>query len=413
MGTFFVGQSATQAIQLVCGFLLINLMSKGEYADFTLAMAILGSAAALSDLGISQTLTGLIGNQITDPGKVGRYLAACRFYRNRLILLICLLLVFVFIGFGRKYSWSGATTFLIWLSVCLTIFFQSRVAMRRPLLLLERRLKDSYFCELIASSVRLAFILLFSLPGWLFAPFVLFLSCLREALAATFYRKKTTGQSDEPDHGVSLKKEKSEILGQSMPRVPSLLFGSLSGQFVVFAMGILGTREGLAEIGALGRLGMLFVIFQSAGGHLIAPYFSRLEASLLRAKSAQIISVIVLVSVSVSLIALFFPELFLFILGDGYGHLRYEVFLVVCAALVRIASMLLFSICLARKYVFYWYSAVDITPQIFVIAGFILFVDLSRLLHLLYFGLAMAAAKFCSKAFILYVGIKKETTTIN
>jgi len=410
--TFFIGQSATQAVQLVCGFLLINLMSKGEYADFTLAMAILGSAAVLSDLGITQTLTGLIGNQITDSGKVGRYLAACRFYRNRLILLVCLVLVFVFTGFGRKYSWSFETGFFLWLSVVLSIYFQSHVAMRKPLLLLERRLKDSYFCELLASSVRLLLIPLFSLLGWLVAPLVVFLGCLREALAATFYRKKTADKSKNPDRGADLKEEKKEILGQSMPRVPSLLFGSLSGQFMVFAMGILGTREGLAEIGALGRLGMLFLIFQSAGGNLIAPYFSRLHSSLVKIKSVQVIAIIVLFCVSVSSVARFFPELFLIILGDGYGHLKYEVFLVVCASLVRISSMLIFSICLARKYVYYWYSIVDIAPQISVMVAFILFVDLSSLLNLLYFGLSMATAKFASKAFILCVGIKTETRTI-
>jgi O-antigen/teichoic acid export membrane protein len=406
--TFFIGQSATQTLQLVCGFLLIHLMSKNDYADFTLAIAILGTAAALTDLGISQTLTGLIGKQITNSVKVGRYLSACRYYRNRLIVLGSLVLLFVFWGFSRKYAWSVGTVTFLWMSVCLTIFFQAQVSMYRPLLLLEKRLKDSYSCELLASASRLFSIVFFYLLGWLVAPLVVFLSCCREGFAALLYHRKTRDSTRKSGHLDDFNTEKKEILDQSLPRVPSLLFGSFSGQFVIFAMGILGSKEGLAEIGALSRVGMLFLILKGVGGNLVAPYFARLSTNLVRVKSMQVLALLGLFSFFVCLASKAFPELFLFILGEGYGHLKYEVFLVVCASLIRFTSMITFSICLARKYVYYWYSAVDIAPQIFVIAAFFLFVDLGNLVNLLYFSLSMSTAKLGSKAFILSVGIKRE-----
>ena len=97
------------------------------------------------------------------------------------------------------------------------------------------------------------------------------------------------------------------------------------------------------------------------------------------------------------------------LLGSEYSHLKYEVFLMILASSLSIVTITTFSISVARKYIFPWFSIVDLGPVCAVmIAGFFIW-DLSVLTSALYYAIAMAVAKLLSMLFIITVGLSRET----
>lgn len=241
------------------------------------------------------------------------------------------------------------------------------------------------------------------------APFVVAFNLLDEAIVGIGKYRLTRSRVLMPEKGADITLERKEVLQQSLPRVPSLLFTAFSGQLVVFLMGIYGSKEGVAEVGALTRIGMLFILISSSGGVLVAPYFAKSEQNTVLTKVLIFYALNVLMIIGGSAFAYSFPTVLLLILGDGYMHLGYEAFLVVLAALIRVSSMLVFSVCNARKYVFPWYSIPDVLPQLLIILYWVCFMDLSSLIHLLYFAVTMSTSKLFSKTFILIFGLKRES----
>ncbi len=396
-----------QVLQLLTGFLLINWLSKDVYADYTLVVAITGTTSLLVSLGFSQCLTGLIGANVKDSTLVGRYLAACLYYRNRLLVLgsLGLLPILLYIANGVGWSLSGALVF--WGLISVGLYFQAQQSVFRPVLLLEERLSKLYAISLASSLIRFVLLLAAYLCGLLSAPIAIACGVIQELIIGVGNWQATKRAISWPSAVADFRNERSEVWGQTVPRMPSLVFTAFSGQLMVFFIGIFGTKDGIAEIGALSRLAMLFVVLKKASGVLVAPYFAKLNASQVPGRVGLTYAGLVALIVGVSLPVFLYPDPLLWILGDGYQHLGYEAFLVVLAALIRVSSMLIFSVCNARKIVFAWYSIVDVLPQVAVIALWLLCFDLSVLENVLYFAIAIACVKLLSKSFILFCGLRQ------
>lgn len=403
-----MGQGVTQLLQLVSGFILIRWLTKDAYATFTLVMALQGTTQALVDMGISQSLTALIGRKIHDFKAVGRYIAACRYYRDRLLLIGGVLLFGVFILIAPKYGWTEGLWVWLWLSVVLALVFQAWASVYTPIFLLNQDLKTIYTIGVGSGAMRLAFIVGAHVLGILTAPLALMLGALQSCVGGWSTRKLTRARIKEPGKMEDLASEKKEILSQALPRVPSNIFYAFEGQITIFLIGIFGTTAGIAEIGALSRLAMLFLIFKKAGNILIGPYFAKVDNQHVLPRTVFFIIGTFAFFVAVSGFTYLFPQPFLLILGDGYQHLGYEVFLIISVSALRLVNMVVFSVCIARKYIFPWFAIVDVVPLLIVmVIGFTL-IDLSSLTGVLYLSFAMALTKLMSKFFILSVGLRRE-----
>jgi O-antigen/teichoic acid export membrane protein len=403
-----MGQGLTQLLQLASGFILIRWLTKDAYATFTLVMAIQGTTQALVEMGISQSLTGLIGRKIYDFKAVGRYIAACRYYRDRLLLIGCTLLFGFFILIAPRYGWTEGLWIWLWLSVVLALVFQAWAAIYSPVFLLHQDLKTIYTIGVGSGAMRLAFIAGAHVFGILTAPLALMFGALQSCVGGWSARVMARSRIEEPDKMEDLTPEKKAILSQALPRVPSNIFYAFEGQITIFLIGIFGTTAGIAEIGALSRLAMLFLIFKKAGNILISPYFAKVDSQHVLPRTIFLIIGTFAFFVAVSGFTYAFPQPFLFILGDGYQHLGYEVFLIISVSALRLVNMVVFSVCVARKYIFSWFAVVDVVPLLIVmVVGFTL-IDLSSLTSVLYLSFAMALTKLMSKFFILAVGLRRE-----
>lgn len=406
--TYFIGQGAAQLLQLVTGFLLIRWLTKDAYATLTLVIAIQGTSQALVELGISQALTAVIGKKIGDPHAVGRYIAACRYYRDRLLIIGSAVLLLVFVLIAPKYGWDEGIWGWLWLSVVLALVFQAWGAFYNPIFLLNQNLTTFYTINVGSGAMRLALVTLAHLFGVLTAPLALFYGALQACVAGWGAKELASAQVVTPDEADDLSTEKNELLGQAVPRMPSNIFNAFSGQITILLMAIFGTTASLAEIGALGRLGMLFIIFRQASRMLVVPYFSKIESDGVQWKvMASMVGVLVF-SFGVSAVAYAFPQPLLLILGEGYQHLGYEIFLVVGTQALGLVSTIASAISVGRKYVFSWFAMIEVVPVVVVMVLGLALMDLSHLTNVLYYGLIVVCTRLVIKVFILCAGLRRE-----
>ncbi len=402
-----------QAMQLVTGFLLINCLSKQDYATYTIVIAIQSTTAILVELGFSGCLTGLIGRGYQDHEQVGRYMAACRFYRNRLLLAGGVALLFVFYFFAPKYGWNYGLWFVLWITVISALVFQAMGAIYGPVFTLNDRLKEMYVVNVSASLMRLVMITGVYLVGWLTGPTALIFGSLQVCIGGWGAREFAKNYMKPPPPDADLSFEKKEIRGQALPRAPSNVFYAFEGQISVFILGLIGATTSVAELGAISRLGMLFVLFRRASGILVAPYFAKLEPQYVTQRSLVIVLLAFAFSVSVSVFTYLFPQVPLFLLGSGYQHLDFEVFLLLTSSSLGVVTIACFSICVSRKYIFPWFSIVDLVPSTLVMVGGFFIWDLSLLTNALYYMIAITVAKLSSILFILIVGLRRESRQLS
>lgn len=399
--------------QLVCGFALINFLTKSDYATFTIVMALQGTAMILVDLGITQSLTALIGKGIKDRIFVGRYLVACRQLRNYMLVFGSAVLLVIIYFAAPRFEWSFSLSLFLWICLCLTLLFSSVGAVYKPVFLLKQNLVHLYKVDALAGVSRLLLILAAFTFGFLSASVAILLGVIQAAISGLGLWQLSRKNVEYPDSEANLSAERKEIISQTLPRAPGYAFFAFEGQITIFIISLLGTTMNVAELGALGRLAMLFLIFNRMGSNLVGPYMSKLDSHQVLSKTMFFTLITTVFFTAVAGISYVFPEPLLLLLGDGYQHLRLEVFLVVLAACIRSIDVIIYSICLSRKYVYSWYSLVDILPVVVVmILGFAL-MDLSQLTNVLYYSVAIAVIRLLSKIFIAAVGLSREGAKVD
>lgn len=411
LSKFLLGQGATQLIQLVTGFLLIRWLDKGDYATYTLVMAILGTSSILFGLGLSQCLTGLIGKRVDDPEFVGRYIRASRSLRLSLLGLGAIILFAVFYWISGKFEWGGLLWVGLWLFVICSMYLKIWEQTYSPVLLLHQQIGRVYLLGTLSGLGRLLLVLASAAISLLSAPLVLLFNVLQAASNSigTFWMARSSVAL--PGRGESCASERREILKLSLPKLPSFCFSAFSGQLIIFIVGVLGTRGDVAEIGALTRLAMLFVVFKRFGAVIVMPYFAKLDFVNVPARLGLLVMAMLALLFSVSGIVYLYPAPLLFLLGEGYQHLGFEVFLMITLALVRVCNVQIVSVCDARKYVFAWHSIAVVGPQLIAIVAGALIWDLGVLTNVLYFALLLALTRISSNSGILLTGLSKERRT--
>lgn len=397
-----------QAMQLVTGFLLINCLSKEDYATFAIVVAIQSTTGVLVEMGITSSLTALIGTDYEDRTLVGRFLAACKYYRDRLLILGGVVLLGIFYMAAPDYGWGGGLWFVLWLSVISALVFQAMGAIYGCVFLLHDRLKEMYVISVAAALFRMFMIVAVYLAGYLNAPVALIFGALQMCIAGWGAREFAKPYMEKIGSDVDLEPQKKAILSQALPRAPSNVFYAFEGQITIFAIGILGATSSVAELGAISRLGMLFILFRRAGNIIVNPYFAKLQANQVLMRALVFILGSAVFCFLVSGFTYFLPEVPLLLLGSEYSHLKNEVFLMILASSLSIITITTFSICVARKYIFSWFSIVDLGPVCTVMVGGFFVWDLSVLTNALYYSIAMAIAKLCSMLFIIVVGLSRE-----
>ena len=132
----------------------------------------------------------------------------------------------------------------------------------------------------------------------------------------------------------------------SCRRLPSALYFSIQGPLTVWLATTFGAVRNIAEVGALGRLGLVVGIFSNLTGVVFLPRLARVSGEgLYRRRYLQFGGLLAAVALALLAAAAVAPRAFLFLLGPKYSGLERELLLMVAGA----GLTLLGRLCRARE----------------------------------------------------------------
>jgi hypothetical protein len=209
------------------------------------------------------------------------------------------------------------------------------------------------------------------------------------------YRRSASERSDLPARVDPARTR--EIRRMVAPALPGLVFYAFQGQITILLVAVFGRVEAIAQVGALSRIGALFIVLGGLNQVLIAPRFPQIPRVRLARRSAQAVAAAAALGAVITAIAFVAPEPLLFLLGPEYKGLALEVGWYVLGASLSFLAGVLYAMNLARRFIWWWSTAVGLGLIVVTQLAAAATLDLGSPLELQYFaaltGLAACAAQ--------------------
>jgi O-antigen/teichoic acid export membrane protein len=360
VSTFVGGQSAVQLLNAVSGLLLLRLMSKPEFAIYAIALGIQGMIGILTDLGFGGAITGLVGTRYGDKAILGSYIRTASHLRQVLLFIVggaAIVLAFAFhnveIGaHGQKeFAWLA-------LAVLLTLQFQAWASYYEIPLLLNNRLISYYSPQIAAAALRIVSSVALYYLHCISSTAVILANTLSIVVMGVSYRFLARPWIEVP-------RKASEVHGKEMvrflvPLLPGTVYQALQGQISLFLIAVFGHVGQIAEVAAAGRIGQLFLLLNSSNGVLVAPFFAKTRRELFRSRYIYAMSVVGAVALLTAASAKLCPGAYLLLLGANYSNMTAQVRLVVYASAIGYFAGAMWSIAVARKWIFWWSGSMQV-----------------------------------------------------
>ena len=209
-------------------------------------------------------------------------------------------------------------------------------------------------------------------------------------MSGFLYRQNATPLVTEPKNSVS--KFNNEMLSYLAPIIPGIFFTAIQGQIAVLLITLFGQTKSIAEVAALGRLSQLFTIVTTSNYVIIEPYIAKVDRQHLVKRYFQILGVALAISLVLCATAFFFPQPVLWILGPKYQDLQAEVGWTVVASCLSYLGTVMWAMHTARKWVYWWYTALHIMLLLIVQIVSVAVMDLSTTLNVIYFSIITASS---------------------
>jgi hypothetical protein len=387
---YFSVQGVTIAANLLYGLLCVRLLPSSEYAKFVVVFGVQGTLLVLMDLNFSGTVIPLIGDRVNDRKLIADYIASLRQLSYWLFAIVGAgtVICFPFLVKHRNWNWVVVGEMVATLLLS-TWFVRIGSAYGVVLVLLGKR-AIWYRAQMISSVGTLALLGVFWGLHWL-GPFTAILinvlGLVYVGIDYYLHAQRLLGTPGEPAARL-----KRAIVGLALPNVPQAIFFALQAQISLFLITFFGHTQGVSSVGALARLGQIFVIFKQANMLFVEPHFAKLPRAKLRSRYAFALLVAAAICLAVMQLTYFYPQALLWLLGPQYRNLQFEVQLAVGAGAVSFFSSVLWSIHSARRFVYWWNVAFSIGLTLVVQILFFVKADVSLVRNVLMLNLAMNLA---------------------
>jgi O-antigen/teichoic acid export membrane protein len=323
LSKFISIQLIVQALGFASGILIIRTLSKDEYAYFTIANSLQGMMNVLTDSGISIGLTSIGGKVWQDKYRFGQLINTAMQLRRYLaivsIIVVTPILLWILINSGASISYA-ITIILIILA---ELYFYLINGILGVVPRLNSQIKIIQNLDLIFSGSRLV-LLCITYFTFLNAAIAAFISMIASGLQSFLIKRWVKGTIDtKADISIEYKKNIVKII---KAQYLIAVYSCVQGQIPLLLLSLFGNTKNIAELGALGRLGIIFTIINSVMTSIVLPGFARCQSSrLLYRRYCQIILLnCILGFVLVGCTGIFSTQL-LSILGEKYNGLHWEL----------------------------------------------------------------------------------------
>lgn len=331
VGNFAIVQAVVQIIGFGAGILLVRRLEQREYAYFTIANTIQSTVNVLADIGISVGLISIGGRVWHDRHRFGQLINTALHIRKKLgAIAIIIVTPFLYFLLAR----NGAPIFYAVILIVLVLtglLIQLSLGVLGVVPRLRAEVKCIQAIDITGAIVR--FVALACLM-YLFLDAAVAVAVVTASwlLQYAMLHKYVAGVIDL--NASQNAEDRHEIIRLTKHLAPNAVFFCLQGQITVFLISFFARHAtSVAEIGALGRLAMIFAVLSNLLTNIFVPAFARChEPRKLRLLYLAIVGGVAVFSLVVLAGAGLLPHAFLFVLGNKYAHLEHELFLMVAVA---------------------------------------------------------------------------------
>src|SRR5688572_11998814 len=404
VGNFAFVQATVQVIGFLSGILLIRHLDQREYAYFTIANTMQGTLNILADIGISIGLVSIGGRVWQDRSRFGELVNTALGLRRKLgavaVVIVTPILYFMLVKNGASV---GYTAILI-AAVLAALAVQLSIGV---LSVVPRLRSDIGRIQTIDMTGAVARFLLLLALMYLFLDSAVALAVGSAALLLQYWmlRRYVAGVIDlkAPENS----EDREAMRGFIRSQAANAVFFCLQGQITIFLISIFSRDvSSIAEIGALGRLAMIFAVLSNLLTNVFAPAFARCQSRRkLGWQYAAIVGGVACFSVVIIAAAVFFPRQFLFVLGSKYAHLEQELLLMVTGAVLTVMAGTLWSLNAAKAWIAG--SWINIPLTLATQLALIPFTDFSSVTGVLTFNLVSAIPSLLLNLFLSYRGFQR------
>jgi O-antigen/teichoic acid export membrane protein len=347
LAAYFTAQVLTQLLGLAAGLLLVRTMPVREFALYTLASSVITFFTFVSDLGSTSSLLYFYNRTAREGGSFAPYLAAVRSLRRLAFAAGAAVVAVALPRTALGKGFGAGETALCTAGVLLCVWFQIGASLSVLALRLEDRYGRSYRAEIAGGGVRLASAAGMAAASRLYSWLAVLGNAAAIAMVALLARPQDRGPADR----AGLAPHRRQVVRYLLPTLPSALYFSIQGPLVVWLAATFGATRNIAEVGALGRLGMLLSLFSNLSAIVFLPRLSRLaDERLYRTRCIQFGAVMAAIAGALIAAVAAFPHALLALLGAHYASLTSEVLLVVCGSGITLVGGYLVSVNLARSW---------------------------------------------------------------
>jgi O-antigen/teichoic acid export membrane protein len=404
LSAYFTAQTLTQLAGMAAGLLLVRYMPIQQFALYTLATSVASFFTFASDLGSTTSLLYFFQRAAKGGEDFEPYLAAVLSLRRGAFLLGAAAVLLAFPRSAAAKGFDRADVAAVTAALLLYVWFQIASSVRILALRLIGQYGRSYRADVAGGCTRLAVALLMVGLSLLRAWLGMLGSALGVATAATLaghrWRRGRAGPTSP------LAPYRRQILRFLLPSLPSALYFSIQGPLVVWLAASFGAAKNIAEVGALGRLGLIVGMVSGLSGVVLLPHLARIvDDRLYWRRYLQFGGLLLALAGTFLAAALLFPEALLLILGKQYSGLHRELVLVIASAGLTLLGGYAVSVNFARS----WNRWETLAVLVLVAsqAGFVAILPLATTSGVLLFNLLSAGTGLGLQLAITAVGFRQ------
>ncbi len=403
IGNYALIQAAVQIIAFSSGILLVRWLPQREYAYFTIANSMQATLMLLADIGVSVGLVSIGGRVWQDRHRFGELINTGLAVRKKLAAVAAIIVAPILYAMLVRNGASSIYTLLLIGVVLAGFAIQISVDIFSVVPRLRsdigRIQKIDFSCAIARLLLIVGLVYLFAIAGLAVAiasaTFLLQYFLLRAYAAKVVDLKANENPED-----------RHEIVRLIKSLAANTLFYCFQGQITVFLISFFARHAAsVAEVGALGRLAMIFTVLTNLLINIFVPAFARCQNKRkLRWLYAAIVGGVALFSLAVLCAAAFLPNQFLFVLGNRYSHLHRELLLMIGVAVITALSGTLWLLNASKAWVSgaWLYIPLTLATQIALIP----FTDFSSVAGVLVFNLISAAPSLLLNLALSYRGFR-------
>ena len=403
VGNFALVQAGVQLIGFLSGILLVRWLSQREYAYFTIANTMQGTINLLADIGISVGLVSIGGRVWHDRHRFGELINSALAVRRRLGALAIIAVTPIMYSMLVKNGASTLYTAVLIVVVLAGLIIQLSIGVLSVVPRLRSDITRIQIIDVTGALVRLLLLVALLFVA-LNAGVAVAVATLVLLLQYAMLRHYVTGVVDlnAPENP----EDRQEIIRLTRHLAANAVFYCLQGQITIFLISFFAHHvNAVAEVGALGRLAMIFTVLSNLLANVFVPAFARCQnRRKLRWLYAAILGGVAAFSLVILAFAAIFPEQFLFVLGSKYAHLNYELLLMVGGAIIGALTGTFWALNASKAWVSgaWLYIPLTLATQIVLIP----YTNFSSVSGVLMFNLLSAVPNLLLNAVLSYRGFR-------